>query len=60
MNNVLVATVGGQRGVDLERCAEDIARLARTRPVVVVPGADHFFHRRLHLIRDIVTRAWRH
>jgi hypothetical protein len=29
-------------------------------PVVVVPGADHFFHRRLHLIRDIITRAWRH
>ena len=29
-------------------------------PVVVVPGADHFFHRRLHVIRDIVTRAWRH
>ena len=29
-------------------------------PVIVVPGADHFFHRRLHLIRDIVTRAWRH
>ena len=29
-------------------------------PVVVVPGADHFFHRRLHIIRDIVTRAWRH
>ncbi|MCL2525324.1 MAG: alpha/beta hydrolase [Betaproteobacteria bacterium] len=29
-------------------------------PVVVVPGADHFFHRRLHLIRDIVIRAWRH
>lgn len=28
-------------------------------PVVVVPGADHFFHRRLHNIRDIVTRAWR-
>ncbi len=27
-------------------------------PVVVVPGADHFFHRRLHLIRDIVTRSW--
>ena len=27
-------------------------------PVVVVPGADHFFHRRLHLIRDIVRRAW--
>ena len=27
-------------------------------PVVVVPGADHFFHRRLHLIRDIVYRCW--
>ncbi|WP_153130229.1 alpha/beta hydrolase [Dechloromonas hortensis] len=29
-------------------------------PVIMVPGADHFFHRRLHLIRDIITRAWRH
>ena len=29
-------------------------------PVVVVPGADHFFHRRLHVIRDIIARAWRH
>ncbi len=27
-------------------------------PVVVVPGADHFFHRRLHIIRDIILRAW--
>jgi alpha/beta superfamily hydrolase len=27
-------------------------------PVVVVPGADHFFHRKLHLIRDIIHRAW--
>lgn len=27
-------------------------------PVVVIPAADHFFHRRLHLIRDIITRAW--
>ncbi|NWG31869.1 MAG: alpha/beta hydrolase [Rhodocyclaceae bacterium] len=27
-------------------------------PVVVIPGADHFFHRRLHLIRDIVRRQW--
>ena len=25
-------------------------------PVVVVPGADHFFHGRLHLIRDLVAR----
>ena len=29
-------------------------------PVVVIAGADHFFHRRLQLISDIVTRAWRH
>ena len=29
-------------------------------PVVVVPGADHFFHRRLHLFRDIILRAWSH
>jgi alpha/beta superfamily hydrolase len=28
-------------------------------PVVIIPGADHFFHRRLHLIRDIIHRAWR-
>jgi alpha/beta superfamily hydrolase len=28
-------------------------------PVVVIPGADHFFHRRLHLIRDIIHRSWR-
>lgn len=26
-------------------------------PVIVVPGADHFFHRKLHLIRDIIHRA---
>jgi len=29
-------------------------------PVMVIAGADHFFHRRLQLIRDIVTRAWHH
>ena len=27
-------------------------------PVVVIPGADHFFHRRLNIIRGIVMRAW--
>src|SRR5690606_18385385 len=25
-------------------------------PVLVIPGADHFFHRRLHHIKDLVTR----
>ena len=28
-------------------------------PVVVVPGADHFFHRRLQLLRGIVEHNWR-
>ena len=27
-------------------------------PVVVIAGADHFFHRRLHLLRDLIQRAW--
>ena len=27
-------------------------------PIVVIPGADHFFHRRLHLIRNVVKGAW--
>ena len=27
-------------------------------PVVVIPGADHFFHGRLQTIRDIVRRNW--
>jgi hypothetical protein len=28
-------------------------------PVIVVPGADHFFHRRLALLRAIVRNNWR-
>lgn len=28
-------------------------------PVIVVPGADHFFHRKLHVIRSIIARAWK-
>lgn len=28
------------------------------QPVVVIAGADHFFHRKLHILRDIVQRAW--
>lgn len=27
-------------------------------PVTVIPGADHFFHRRLHLIRAAIKRHW--
>jgi uncharacterized protein len=29
-------------------------------PVVVIPGADHFFHLRLHLIKSIVKNSWRY
>jgi alpha/beta superfamily hydrolase len=28
-------------------------------PVVVIPGADHFFHRRLPLIRNIIHSMWK-
>jgi hypothetical protein len=33
---------------------------ARTQdlPVVVIPGADHFFHRRLHHIKNLVVEMW--
>ena len=28
-------------------------------PVLVVPGADHFFHQRLHILRAILQANWR-
>jgi pimeloyl-ACP methyl ester carboxylesterase len=28
-------------------------------PVIVVPGAGHFFHRKLHFIKNTVTELWR-
>ncbi len=28
-------------------------------PVVVVPGADHFFHRKLHVLRAILESNWK-
>ena len=27
-------------------------------PVIVIPGADHFFHRKLHHIKNLVTALW--
>jgi len=30
----------------------------QTRPIIVIPGADHFFHGKLHVIRDIIAEAW--
>jgi alpha/beta superfamily hydrolase len=29
-------------------------------PVVVIPGADHFFHLRLNVIKRIVKGSWRY
>jgi len=28
-------------------------------PVTVVPGADHFFHRKLHVLRDLIKSCWK-
>jgi hypothetical protein len=38
----------------------DVLDWARPQEITVqvVPGADHFFHRRLHCIRNIITGAW--
>ncbi len=40
---------------------KDILDWARPQdlPIVVVPGADHFFHRRLHIIKRLVANACR-
>jgi uncharacterized protein len=39
----------------------DVLAWARPQdlPVVVVAGADHFFHRRLHVLRAIVRNSWK-
>ncbi|MRS98344.1 alpha/beta hydrolase [Ralstonia pickettii] len=38
----------------------DVLNWARPQelPVIVIPGADHFFHRKLHLIRQLIAGAW--
>jgi uncharacterized protein len=33
--------------------------LPQDLPVIVVPGADHFFHRRLNILRSIVRNNWK-
>jgi alpha/beta superfamily hydrolase len=40
----------------------DVFEWARPQelPVIVIPGADHFFHRRLHLIKSTIQGAWRY
>lgn len=39
----------------------DVLAWARPQdlPVVVVPGADHFFHRRLNVLRAIIRNGWK-
>jgi alpha/beta superfamily hydrolase len=39
----------------------DVLAWARPQdlPITVVPGADHFFHRRLHILRAIVQDNWK-
>lgn len=38
----------------------DVFEWARPQdiPVCVIPGADHFFHRKLHHIKNLVTALW--
>ena len=38
----------------------DVFEWARPQdiPVAVIPGADHFFHRKLHHIKNLVTALW--
>ena len=38
----------------------DVLNWARPQdiPVIVIPGADHFFHRKLHHIKQLVIQLW--
>ncbi len=47
--------------VDSTVLLADVLAWARPQelPVVVVPGADHFFHRRLHILRSIIQGSWK-
>jgi alpha/beta superfamily hydrolase len=40
---------------------KDVFEWARPQdiPVIVIPGADHFFHRKLGHIKNLVTQLWR-
>jgi len=39
----------------------DVFEWARPQelPLSVIPGADHFFHRKLHIVKRLVTDSWR-
>jgi alpha/beta superfamily hydrolase len=38
----------------------DVLNWARPQdiPVIVIPGADHFFHRKLHHIKQLIIQLW--
>jgi alpha/beta superfamily hydrolase len=40
---------------------KDVMDWARPQdlPVIVIPGADHFFHRKLQHIKNFVVEMWR-
>jgi uncharacterized protein len=46
---------------DMTVLLSDVLAWARPQDlrVVVVPGADHFFHRRLHILRAIIQNNWK-
>lgn len=54
--NVPTLVIHGETDATIELA--NVLEWARPQelPVVVVPGADHFFHGKLHVIRDIITR----
>ncbi len=39
---------------------ENVLKWARPQelPVIVMPNADHFFHKRLHLLKALIKRQW--
>jgi [amino group carrier protein]-L-2-aminoadipate 6-kinase len=45
MTNRLVVKIGGGAGLDMTRCARDVARVAQERPVVVVHGVSDALNR---------------
>lgn len=43
--DVLVVKIGGGAGLDMERCADDLAAVARQRPLVIVHGVSDAMNR---------------
>ena len=54
---VLVAGHGPQEKLAAEELVEHVEKISGARlPVLVVPGAGHFFHGQLPLLKSLVTR----